>query len=71
MREPGYCPCLCHDPATPEGVDVRDPIEAVLACRDCLNDHTPALADDPPSRPLPRGDTSTAWVDVDPDGKAE
>jgi hypothetical protein len=55
------CRCDCHDAATEDGVDVRDPVEAVLACCICLNDHCPALADDPPSKPLPRGDTYTAW----------
>lgn len=67
MREPGRCPCLCHDAPTPDGVDVRDPVEAVLACSECLNDHCEALLDDPPSRPLPRGDVSTVWIDMEDD----
>lgn len=64
----GRCTCLCHDPILPEGVDATDVIEAAVAqgCR-CLDDHCPALLDNPPT--LPMGDTSTVWVDsyVDPD----
>lgn len=53
------CRCRCHDPATDDGVDTRDAIEAVTACADCINDHCAALVDDSPrSRPLP-----TEWID--------
>lgn len=56
------CPCKCHDPATEDGVLVTDVIEAVTACPSCLNDHCPALLDQPPPR-IPMGDISTAYVD--------
>lgn len=56
------CPCACHDPIVPEGVDVTDVIEAAVAqgCR-CLDDHCPALLDQP--EPAILADTSTAWND--------
>lgn len=41
------CLCSCHD-ALGRGVDVRHPIEAVLACIYCLDDHVPALTYKPP-----------------------
>jgi hypothetical protein len=62
------CVCPCHDAATDDGVDVRDPLEAAIACPVCVNNHCMALLDDePPSRPLPQPDTSTAWTDEGPE----
>lgn len=59
----GRCTCLCHDPILPEGVDATDVLEAAVAqgCR-CLDDHCPALLDQPFPR-MPLGDVSTAYVD--------
>jgi hypothetical protein len=45
------------------GVDTRDPIGAETACSECRPLHCRTFLDDPPSNPLPRGDTSTAWTD--------
>lgn len=60
------CPCPCHDPIVPEGVPVTDILEAAVAqgCR-CLDDHCPALLDQPPEPFL--GDCSTAYVDLEDD----
>lgn len=60
------CPCRCHDAATEDGVDLRDPIEAALACAGCCDDHRQQWVDEPPSRPVIRGDTSTSWDGTDP-----
>lgn len=69
------CGCRCHanhdDTAWRYGVDTRSHIACVMACLECRVNHEPALySDDPPSKPLPRGDTSTAWTDQsDGEGK--
>lgn len=57
------CTCPCHDPATEDGVDVRDVLEAAVALGcGCLNDHCEALLDQPLPA-IPCGDISTAWVE--------
>lgn len=60
------CPCKCHDPATEDGVDVTDIIEAAVAlgCI-CLPDHCPALLNQPLPR-MPMGDTYTVYVEAHP-----
>jgi hypothetical protein len=49
-----HCPCH-HDDETLifRGVDTKDPIEAVIACPFCLDDHFPALDMDPEPTELP------------------
>jgi hypothetical protein len=50
------------------GVNASDPLEAVLACRVCLNAHTPALAGPPPPmRPQPRRERAE-YLDDQADG---
>lgn len=56
------CCCRCHTPhdveltqGVPYAVDVRDPLEAAVACPLCQNAHCPALLADRRARP-----TSTA-----------
>lgn len=53
------CFCRCHsEPDLTErafpyaGVDVRDAVAAVFACRSCENAHCAALLDTTPLRPL-------------------
>lgn len=59
-----YCHLRAHDTAWKYGVDSRDHIACILACDSCRVNHEAVLYDDEPrSRPLPSGDTSTAWVD--------
>lgn len=65
------CRCQCHamadDTAWKYGVDSRDHVACVLACESCRKNHERVLYDDdPPSVSL--ADTSTAWVDSQPDG---
>lgn len=60
------CQCLCHvqhdDTSWKYGVDSRSHVAAILACEPCRKNHEAVLYDDdPPNRPLPRGDTSTVW----------
>lgn len=68
------CGCRCHsnhdDTAWKYGVDTRSHLACILACDECRANHEPALySDDPPSRPLPPGDTTTVWQgDGDNDG---
>lgn len=62
------CLCPCHirhdDTSYKYGVDKRSHLACILACDSCRIHHEPALYhDDPPSRPLPQPDTSTAWSD--------
>lgn len=65
-----FCDCRCHQSPdldwNPVGVDTRDPIAAEAACSKCKPHHCRTFLDDPPSEPLPRGDVSTAWIDVEP-----
>jgi hypothetical protein len=50
------------------GVNAADPIEAALACRVCLDRHTPALSGPPPAlRPQPRRER-TEYRDDQADG---
>lgn len=68
------CTCFCHlrahDTAWKYGVDSRDHVACILACDSCRRNHEAVLYDDdPPSRPLPPGDTTTVWQgDGDNDG---
>ena len=60
------CGCACHsnhsDTAGECGVDSRDHLACILACDPCRKNHEAVLYhDDPPSRPLPQPDISTAW----------
>ena len=41
------CECDCHA-CPPWGVSATDPIEAVTACRHCIDNHVPALTFKPP-----------------------
>ena len=57
------CACRCHV----GGIvvhhippDVRDPIEAAVACKRCINYHTPALLDGP-RIVAPQAD---GWIDT-------
>lgn len=58
------CLCPCHDAPTEHGVLTTDPIEAVTACRDCIDDHCPALTYKPPEHWTPQND---ATGEADPD----
>lgn len=42
------CECDCHA-CPPFGVSALDPIEAVTACKRCIDNHCPALTYKPPS----------------------
>lgn len=66
---PKRCYCPCHGDVNSayvgaRGVEVTDPLHAVVACSACQNAHTPALSDAPdthgPSTP-PTFD-ATAWT---------
>lgn len=63
------CLCRCHEGSVTDkryradGVDVRDPIEAVVACVRCVNAHCPALLDQPPE-PRQRP-TLVPWSEID------
>ena len=59
-----FCECHRHDDSGGAfwkyGCDSRDFAACVLACEKCRANHA-AVLDEPPSRPLPQGDTSTVW----------
>lgn len=72
---PTRCICLCHDGSIgdrfrADGVDVRDIIEAAVACDRCRKYHVYALLSDRDANaPQPRiiqPRETTEWVDVDP-----
>lgn len=67
-----FCDCVCHRAPdlewNPLGVDTRDPIAAEEACSKCKGKHCRTFLDDPPSRPVPTGDISTAWNQSDGEG---
>jgi hypothetical protein len=64
------CLCRCHEGSVTDkryradGVDVRDPIEAVVACDACRNAHCPALLAPEPEPPAPRPVTP-GWTPAD------
>lgn len=61
------CLCRCHEGSVTDkryradGVDVRDPIEAVVACVLCVNAHCPALSDVPEPRAVVPRPASICW----------
>lgn len=51
------------------GVDVRDPLEAVTACVDCLDAHAPALLERRPWAPPPKPPAPPPlFPDIEPTG---
>jgi hypothetical protein len=51
------CMCECHD-AGMWGAVVTDPIEAVTACKTCIDNHVPALTFKPPQHWKPENDAT-------------
>lgn len=51
------CQCPCHGEEF-YGVLVTDPIEAVTACKHCVDDHVPALTFKPPTDWKPDADST-------------
>jgi hypothetical protein len=49
------CECDCHA-CPPWGVSATDPIEAVTACKHCVDNHVPALTYQPPTDWSPQAD---------------
>lgn len=67
MPKASHCKCRCHQTELTQGspfvflgVSVVNPIEAVIACVECQDAHTPALFWKPPQPPAP------PWVDPPP-----
>lgn len=64
---PETCACKCHHSSgiksqNPPSVSVTHAIEAVIACRECLNLHTRAIVTPADPEPLPCPEMSV-WVD--------